>query len=98
MRNPFFCFKCLEYFAPEVLVSEEHSMAADWWSFGTLMFEMITGLPPFYSQDVQVMCQKIISEKLKIPETMSSEAALLLSGLLEKDPAFVDFHLFFLFF
>jgi RAC serine/threonine-protein kinase len=44
-----------EYLAPEVLEGNGYGKAVDWWSFGTLMFEMLTGLPPFYSQDVQVM-------------------------------------------
>merc|ERR1711991_111890 len=42
--------------------------------------------PPFYSQDVQVMYQKIMTAKLVIPETISSDAASLLRGLLERDP------------
>mmetsp|Transcript_18417 Transcript_18417/g.25898 ORF Transcript_18417/g.25898 Transcript_18417/m.25898 type:complete len:96 (+) Transcript_18417:2-289(+) len=51
------------------------------------MYEMLTGLPPFYSQDVQVMYQKIMTAKLSIPETISSDAASLLRGLLERDPS-----------
>ena len=51
------------------------------------MYEMLTGLPPFYSQDVQVMYQKIMTAKLVIPETISSDAASLLRGLLERDPS-----------
>jgi len=75
-----------EYLAPEVLEGNGYGKAVDWWSFGTLMYEMLTGLPPFYSQDVQVMYQKIMTAKLVIPETISSDAASLLRGLLERDP------------
>jgi serine/threonine protein kinase len=51
----------------QVLEGNGYGKAVDWWSFGTLMFEMLTGLPPFYSQDVQVMYQKIMTAKLVIP-------------------------------
>merc|ERR1711916_373502 len=63
-----------EYLAPEVLVGKGYGKAVDWWSFGTLMYEMLTGLPPFYSQDVQQMYKKIMSEELAIPENVSPEA------------------------
>lgn len=35
-----------EYLAPEVLKGQTHSMPVDWWSLGTLAYEMLTGLPP----------------------------------------------------
>jgi serine/threonine protein kinase len=37
----------LEYMAPEVITKSGHNRAADWWSFGVLMFEMLTGHLPF---------------------------------------------------
>jgi serine/threonine protein kinase len=71
-----FCFCCgVLTFVCQVLEGNGYGKPVDWWSFGTLMFEMLTGLPPFYSQDVQVMYQKIMTAKLVIPETISSDAA-----------------------
>jgi serine/threonine protein kinase len=49
-----------EYLAPEVLQNAPYGKGVDWWAFGTLMYEMLTGLPPFYSKDVQQMYQKIL--------------------------------------
>jgi len=75
-----------EYLAPEVLEGNGYGKAVDWWSFGTLMYEMLTGLPPFYSQDVQQMYQKIMTAKLSIPKTVPDDAKDLLEKLLIRDP------------
>ena len=41
-----------EYLAPEILERKcQYGFACDWWSFGVLLYEMISGLPPFYSTD-----------------------------------------------
>ncbi|EGG23719.1 hypothetical protein DFA_05853 [Cavenderia fasciculata] len=53
-----------EYLAPEILKGEKYGKAVDWWSFGTLMYEMLSGLPPFYSQDVRTMYSNIMNQKL----------------------------------
>jgi len=75
-----------EYLAPEVLEGKGYGKEVDWWSFGTLMFEMFTGLPPFYSEDVQLMYSKIINAKLKFPSSIPSEAVNLIECLLKRDP------------
>jgi len=75
-----------EYLAPEVLRGVGHSYAVDWWSLGTLVYEMITGLPPFYSDDKPKMYSKILNDDLIFPQEMSEDACDFLIGLLEKDP------------
>jgi RAC serine/threonine-protein kinase len=74
-----------EYLAPEVLVGHGYGKAVDWWSFGSLLYEMLTGLPPFYSQDVQEMYRKIMTDKLTFPDFMHPDARSLLEQLLERD-------------
>jgi RAC serine/threonine-protein kinase len=37
-----------EYLAPEVLLGQGYGKAVDWWSFGSLLFEMLTGLVCFF--------------------------------------------------
>mmetsp|Transcript_19959 Transcript_19959/g.22206 ORF Transcript_19959/g.22206 Transcript_19959/m.22206 type:complete len:467 (-) Transcript_19959:130-1530(-) len=74
-----------EYLAPEVLEGHGYGKAVDWWSFGTLVFEMLTGLPPFYSEDVQQMYAKILTSELKIPSSISPDARDLLERLLDRD-------------
>jgi len=75
-----------EYMAPEMLQGKGYTTAVDWWSFGALLYEMISGLPPFFSQDVQVMYRRIIKEELSFTEMFSEDAMDLLEKLLIKDP------------
>jgi len=75
-----------EYLAPEVLKQEKYTKAVDWWSLGTLMYEMLSGLPPFYSEEVQNMYYNIINTQLVMPKGVREETASLLRGFLEKDP------------
>jgi serine/threonine protein kinase len=74
-----------EYLAPEVLKGQGHGIAVDWWSLGTLIYEMLTGLPPFYSQNINIMYQKILNGELRFPSYVSPEAQSLLEGLLTRD-------------
>ena len=46
-------------------------MEVDWWTIGTLLYEMITGLPPFYDENVQEMYQKILYQTLTFPPEVS---------------------------
>jgi len=74
-----------EYLAPEVLKGQGHGIAVDWWSLGTLIYEMLTGLPPFYSQNINIMYQKILNGELRFPSYVSAEAQSLLEGLLTRE-------------
>lgn len=40
-----------EYLAPEILARRGHGKPVDWWCFGSMVYEMVTGLPPFYCQN-----------------------------------------------
>eukprot|EP01059_Diplonema_ambulator_P022372 TRINITY_DN37661_c0_g1_i1.p1 TRINITY_DN37661_c0_g1~~TRINITY_DN37661_c0_g1_i1.p1 ORF type:complete len:479 (+),score=202.67 TRINITY_DN37661_c0_g1_i1:87-1439(+) len=75
-----------EYLAPEFLTGGGHGKAVDWWSLGILLYEMITGLPPFYSENVNEMYELILNKKLTFPDGMSAGARDLCSKLLERNP------------
>ncbi|GMN41119.1 hypothetical protein TIFTF001_010340 [Ficus carica] len=75
----------LEYMSPEIVQGRNHNKAADWWSVGILLYEMLIGKPPFIGGNRQKIQQKIIKDKIKLPAFLSSEAHSLLKGLLQKD-------------
>jgi serine/threonine protein kinase len=57
-----------EYIAPEVLLSKGHNKGVDWWTLGILIYEMLTGEPPFVDDDPMRIYQKILSNKLNFPK------------------------------
>mmetsp|Transcript_46124 Transcript_46124/g.51579 ORF Transcript_46124/g.51579 Transcript_46124/m.51579 type:complete len:678 (+) Transcript_46124:142-2175(+) len=75
-----------EYLAPEILNRQGHGRGVDWWSLGALVYEMLTGLPPFYCQDRERLFEKIRKSELHYPASLSSNAKHVLRGLLTKDP------------
>lgn len=75
-----------EYLAPEVIQGSWYGQAVDWWSMGTLLYEMLTGWPPFYNENLHVMYERITRAPLTFPDDMSNEAKDLLTGLLNRDP------------
>lgn len=76
-----------EYLAPELLLGQGYAKAVDWWTLGVLLYEMLTGLPPYYDEDVPKMYKKILQEPLRFPDGFDRDAKDLLIGLLSRDPS-----------
>ena len=76
-----------EYLAPEVITGEGHNKSADWWSFGILIFEMLCGIPPFYSENTEKMYDLITHAELKFPKRipLSDDSKDLIKQLLIKN-------------
>lgn len=77
-----------EYLSPEVILGKGHNRPADWWSLGILIYEMIFGIPPFYTSNMQAMYRRIIREEVifKPGVTISAAGKDLILKLLEKNP------------
>ncbi|XP_035012482.2 ribosomal protein S6 kinase alpha-2 isoform X1 [Hippoglossus stenolepis] len=77
----------IEYMAPEVVNRRGHTQSADWWSFGVLMFEMLTGSLPFQGKDRKETMAFILKAKLGMPQFLSPEVQSLLRALFKRNPA-----------
>ncbi|KAL0077344.1 kinase-like domain-containing protein [Phycomyces blakesleeanus] len=74
-----------EYIAPEVLVGEPYSYAADFWSLGTLLYEMLAGITPFWAETHAEMYDRVIKDSLEFPSHFDSVTRDFISGLLTRD-------------
>ncbi|CAD8101305.1 unnamed protein product [Paramecium primaurelia] len=78
-----------EYMAPEMLLKVGHNVQVDHYCLGALLYELVTGLPPYYSRDTDEIYESILNEELTFPEklNLSSDIKNLLQGLLCKQPS-----------
>ncbi|EEA20998.1 Serine/threonine-protein kinase [Talaromyces marneffei ATCC 18224] len=77
-----------EYLAPELLLGNGYTKSVDFWTLGVLLYEMLTGLPPFYDENTNEMYKKIVQEPLTFPshDIVPAAARDLLTRLLDRDP------------
>uniref|UniRef100_A0A8C5VVM6 Serum/glucocorticoid regulated kinase 1 n=1 Tax=Microcebus murinus TaxID=30608 RepID=A0A8C5VVM6_MICMU len=74
-----------EYLAPEVLHKQPYDRTVDWWCLGAVLYEMLYGLPPFYSRNTAEMYDNILNKPLQLKPNITNSAGHLLEGLLQKD-------------
>ncbi|XP_056627655.1 ribosomal protein S6 kinase beta-2-like [Triplophysa dalaica] len=77
----------IEYMAPEILTHSGHNRAVDWWSLGALMFDMMTGSPPFTAGNRKQTTEKILKCKFNLPPYLTADAKDMIKKLLKKNPA-----------
>ena len=78
-----------DYIAPEVFKQKGYGQEIDWWSLGVIMFEMMIGYPPFYSDSSTETCKKILdwenNLEIRKEANISKEAVDILKKLIN-DP------------
>jgi serine/threonine protein kinase len=77
----------IAYMAPEMLKKKGHDKNVDWYLLGTLLYEMLHGVPPYYCEDQDQLFQNILKAKLTFSNEISSRAVDLLKKLLNRNPA-----------
>jgi len=83
-----------DYLAPEILLGTGHGFEVDWWSLGVILFEFLTGKPPFNARSPQAIFENILNRKFAWPgpeeweegEAPSAAAIALVEALLVSDP------------
>jgi len=74
------------YVSPEIILGEEYTKAVDFWSLGVVLYEMLFGIPPFYSEDAINIYKKIVSNDYSIDsEQISEECQDFIESLLAED-------------
>ena len=77
-----------EFLSPEVISSNSCRKENDWWSYGIILYQLLFGIPPFYSNDDNEIRQQILYNELRFPKdsNISETAKDLLRLLLKKNP------------
>lgn len=77
------------YLAPEMVKKKGHGKTVDWYLLGVILYEMLTGLPPYYADDREELFQNIVKSPFELDKEQfgcSDECEDLLKKLLEKEP------------
>ena len=74
------------YLAPEVIMKKGHGMSVDWYLLGVLLYEMLVGIPPYFSNNQDQLFCNILRGKLKMPTRISDSAQDLIVKLLNRNP------------
>lgn len=74
-----------EYLAPEIILNKGYNKAVDWWAFGVLLYEMMSGYPPFFAEQPIQTYEKIVAGKVRYAAHIGAELKDLLKNLLQVD-------------
>ncbi|RCH97932.1 camp-dependent protein kinase catalytic subunit [Rhizopus stolonifer] len=74
-----------DYLAPEVIQSKGYGKTVDYWALGILIYEMLSGVAPFYDDNQFKLYEKIVACNPIYPEYFSDEVKDLLRHLLTPD-------------
>jgi serine/threonine protein kinase len=76
----------LDYLPPEMIDGAEHDEHVDVWTLGILLYEMLSGDPPFEAQGQMATYRRIRAIDLRFPRYFSEDVKDLIRKLLVKDP------------
>ncbi len=59
-----------EYMSPEMIQKQGHDYSVDYYGLGALLYEMMFGFPPFYSENTNKMYRDIVEKRLTFPQSI----------------------------
>lgn len=68
------------YMSPEIVEEKPYDHTADLWALGCILYELHTGVPPFYTNSIFHLVQLIVRDQVKWPDTMGE------SCMVQKNP------------
>ncbi len=74
-----------EYLAPEIIRGHGYGRSVDWWALGVLIYEMVTGNPPFNGNTPTAVYEQALSGTVQFLPTVPPDVRELVSGLLTID-------------
>jgi 3-phosphoinositide dependent protein kinase-1 len=75
-----------EYVTPEILKGRRPTKSTDLWALGCIIYQMISGLPPFRAASEYLIFQKVLQTQLSFPEGFDQSAKDLVEKLIVLDP------------
>lgn len=75
-----------QYVSPEILTGQYTTKSVDLWALGCIIYQMISGLPPFRAGTEYLIFQKILKLDLTFPDGFDETAKDLVEKLLQIDP------------
>mmetsp|Transcript_1989 Transcript_1989/g.5368 ORF Transcript_1989/g.5368 Transcript_1989/m.5368 type:complete len:788 (-) Transcript_1989:173-2536(-) len=76
-----------DYFAPELIATRGHTNAVDWWTLGILIFELMSGHPPFEASSAMSTYAKVMKGRINWPHKIVGAVKDLIQALLVKEPS-----------
>ena len=75
-----------DYLSPEMIRQQGHDQRLDIWNLGVLLFEMLTGRPPFSGNNQRELFDNILKLRISYPKDFPKVARDLVSKLLKPTP------------
>lgn len=75
-----------DYIAPEILQELDYGPPVDWWAFGVLLYEMLSGQPPFEADHEDDLFESILHDEVLFPIWLTPDAVNILNQLMTKNP------------
>ena len=64
-----------------MILKQPYDRTVDWWCLGSVFYEMLFGLPPFYSRDHKEMYERIVNQQLRVSNIVSVAARDILTAV-----------------
>jgi len=75
------------FLAPEILLRRGHGHTVDIYNLGVMLYDMLTGLPPFYHTDRETLFANIKHARLEVPDYVPRAARAFIYATMEREPS-----------